>query len=1452
MTMRADQPSQEIASDDFNWQPPKRPRKIFLIPGIVSAVLLMVFAGILWLDSTNGQRWVTNRLAARVSKSGFSIKIGKISGSLFDASQMEAVQLRDLDGTFAIIDAGDLIWQPAALLHRKIDVSDLHIWSARWLREPHFRPGDPHDALLPKGDINIANLRVDRMVVEPGVSSRTFTLAAKGNAVLRDQALVTNLDLTALDAPDRAFIKIQAAPDKDIFDIQARVDAPANGALAALLKWQPGLDLNISGKGSFADWHGALSASTAKAPLANLALHAISGKIYAEGTLAANATLPVLVQKIITLTPNLSGSMSISRPNVLTSIALVGGGMDIAANATIDLEKARLHNTLLKANDVDGQLLSIFEPGLVAKDAHAAISLAGLLRNPEMNLQITAKSFKQNKTEANTVIMTIAGKPLDHSTGQKPLNVTFRSAAVSTGDPAVSRYLTDVNGTGQFLQSGGSITLSGLDVKSRLASMTGLINLDQNTGQLTAVVQQASLPLATGTFGDLPVVVRGTVKRENKTAPLISDITATATTKAWHAPAEVLRFLGDQPQLRGIIQLGQDGSLSSQKLALVGSSGDFTGSGFLHGNTINASLVGTIKNLKALAPDTPITTTKPLPVTFRVEGKINQPRITADVSAPELNVAGFTASKVTAQLAPLDTQRWHIALKGDSEFGPVNLAANARTGVNPSFENITGHIGAAEIDGKSTLVAGKVWQADLSVALKPQGNQAGTLNIVAKLFPDKNRQAFDFNLTSKDLERTFRGKDISIDTANIKGSGLLGSEPALKLQSSGTGIDIGDTHFDQISVTGGGSMRNATFNYSARGSNVSPFDGHGLIITRGSQTELLALSLTLDGTLAHQSIQMANPLVLQKDKNAWQLRPTKLNFATGSIVAAGRKVGENVDTQLTFGETPLVFLDMFSPNLNLTGTATGNAHLVLAGSKLKAGDATITFKRVRRAGLFQSSQPLEINTVLALRDRGLTGTVSTLVNHQPSGDVRFTVARDRSGNLTSGALAGRMTYSGPADALWGLTGLDAHDIRGPLAINAALAGRLDNPDLDGTLRMTNGRYESIELGLIATGVTVDGRFKGSKLAISGASGKLSGGGSFTAGGNVDVSSAKNFPASVNLALDHATVIKRDDLELVVTGPLLASYGTEGGKISGPLVINRMRVKAGQSAAEAVPEMQVRERNRSNRNSATNSVGGHIQTVIKYKIARPFELALNMAAPQKVFVEGLGLNSEWGGDLTVRGNAIKPSISGRLHLIRGTYDFAGRRFSVDRGTVNFQGQDTLNPVLALSASTNVANRSTKDAVTALINIAGTAQLPQISFSSTPSLPQDEILSLILFGSSIETLSPLEAVQLASALAQVSQGGVRNFNILGKAKKLVRIDRLGIVAFDEKNSTGNSISGTAISGGKYIGDRVYVEVTTDGRGYTSTTLEVDLTKTLSILSKVNTLGGTNVAAKWARDY
>ena len=91
---------------------------------------------------------------------------------------------------------------------------------------------------------------------------------------------------------------------------------------------------------------------------------------------------------------------------------------------------------------------------------------------------------------------------------------------------------------------------------------------------------------------------------------------------------------------------------------------------------------------------------------------------------------------------------------------------------------------------------------------------------------------------------------------------------------------------------------------------------------------------------------------------------------------------------------------------------------------------------------------------------------------------------------------------------------------------------------------------------------------------------------------------------------------------------------------------------------------------------------------------------------------------------------------------------------------------------------------------------------------------------------------------------SGGGL---DVVNRLRRTAGIDRLRVSPADKAKGVG-----TVISGGKYLTDRVYLEVSTDGQGYTSTLIEVELTRALSLLSQIATLGGTNVGVKWSKDY
>jgi translocation and assembly module TamB len=59
-------------------------------------------------------------------------------------------------------------------------------------------------------------------------------------------------------------------------------------------------------------------------------------------------------------------------------------------------------------------------------------------------------------------------------------------------------------------------------------------------------------------------------------------------------------------------------------------------------------------------------------------------------------------------------------------------------------------------------------------------------------------------------------------------------------------------------------------------------------------------------------------------------------------------------------------------------------------------------------------------------------------------------------------------------------------------------------------------------------------------------------------------------------------------------------------------------------------------------------------------------------------------------------------------------------------------------------------------------------------------------------------------------------------------------------------------TSIAAGEYIGRRLYVELSTDAQGYSASAIEISLTRSLSILSDVATIGGTSVNLRLKRDY
>ncbi len=423
----------------------------------------------------------------------------------------------------------------------------------------------------------------------------------------------------------------------------------------------------------------------------------------------------------------------------------------------------------------------------------------------------------------------------------------------------------------------------------------------------------------------------------------------------------------------------------------------------------------------------------------------------------------------------------------------------------------------------------------------------------------------------------------------------------------------------------------------------------------------------------------------------------------------------------------------------------------------------------------------------------------------------------------------QLRYAGPADTLWRLTGVELFDLSGPVAIAADAGGRLAEPSIRGLVQLNGARLESAATGTVLTNLRGTGRFGGSRLSIDRLTADAGKGGHVTGTAQFDVSATRGLGIDVRVQAENAQLINTDAIGATVTGPLAFRSSGTGGTISGNVLLTRSRYRLGQaSTATPVPQLRVRE---------INLPGGGEE---EDKPPTPWRVDLHARAPNNLSVSGLGLSSQWSADLHLSGEPDAPAIGGRADLIRGAVDFAGREFQLSRGVIRFTGAAPPDPALDIAADATATD------LDATIRVTGVASKPEISFTSVPALPQDELLSRLLFGTSITKLSAPEALQLASAVAAL-QNGKGGLDPINAVRRVAGLDRLRILPADP--TTG---AGTSVAAGKYINRRLYAEIITDGQGYSATQVEFQVTRWLSLLSSVSTLGRTSGNVRVSKDY
>jgi len=546
------------------------------------------------------------------------------------------------------------------------------------------------------------------------------------------------------------------------------------------------------------------------------------------------------------------------------------------------------------------------------------------------------------------------------------------------------------------------------------------------------------------------------------------------------------------------------------------------------------------------------------------------------------------------------------------------------------------------------------------------------------------------------------------------------------------------------------------------------------------------------------------------------------DLATG-IAQLDRLLGGRVSLSAEAGRTPdrieITTIDLETQQVRLTANGDG------------AGGPVRIDARLANLGLFAPdfSGPL---------------TAAGTVTLQGPEARRITLNLDATGpGGTTAALSGDVIdYARQLDL--------AASGRLPLAlVNAFIQPRALNGTAQYDLRINGAPELAAVSGTVTTqGTTV--ALSGTGLEIDDLSGTATLGQSrvqtdFTAqtrdGGRLSVTGpvglTPGFEAGLRVALDGLVLSDGRIYTTTAEGNVTLDGPLAGGaRIGGVINLGETNLRipsGGGSASVSLPGL--RHINESPASRLTRQRAGLVQSDAGTTTRRrPFDLDLTINAPRRIFVRGRGLDAELGGRLRIGGTTRNVAPDGFFELIRGRFDILGKRLTLSQGRVTMQG--SLDPFLRF-----VADTESGDATIQII-VEGLASDPEITFTSIPDLPQEEVVSRLIFGRGLDTISPLQAAQMASAISTLT--GRSDNDLVGRLR--------GAVGLADLDVTQTEDGDTEVSAGAYLSDDIYTEVTADSAGKQQINLNLDVTRSVTVKGRTSNEGDAGIGVFFERDY
>jgi translocation and assembly module TamB len=1432
-------------------------RAIKIAACVVAMPVVVAAAGLGVLQTGGGKTWLAAQLASELSSPGQPARVESLTGFAPFDLRVGHIELGDAGGAWLTIDNARLAWSPAALLRGKLRIDRLDAESIEFIRlpAPSGTPDNEPFALprLPVA-VELRELAIGRFGVGPALSGADDAAASMtASGALASGHADLALNLTRADRqPGSGIVTAHYDRAKDALDLDLAVEEPTGILLDAALGRADKLPLSVSlhGGGPLDAWRGQFKLAAGPYIHADAALEiaqTVGARFAVTGTAAVAALLtedarPVVGNdahfRIVFAEDGRGGTMLAPSRIDLAALTMTAEGATIDAGGLSGKMHFGVPDTAgltplvgaaaQGAIDLDAVFSGTVERPKISLVQHSPLTIDGITMDGlTLDAALTQIGKKKDPNPSFDVTLDAEAKTLhaaDSVYGSLALHLSGRTDVAGT---AVDLRDFGVTGAGIAIKGHGSFKDHVAEGKADLAAT-----------DLAIVGRAIGHPLSGSATATVSVTANG-AKSDLR-------LTATADKLRSFIPA-VDAMLADKVAVAVNGSRAADGRIALGGLTLESRRAKIEGDGTFNpmDGRIDGNLKAGLADLSALSGvmQSPLAGTGG--VTAKISGTLDRPGIDATATLDRLAFGAMRIDHLDAKIHAPDglagvasatgniasgklAETFDAAFRADRQtyrIDRLHLAGDGGT-VDGALafggQRISGRLNAAIGDlSLWSGVAGAPLAGKITVdANLPSGGGQGPINITA------DKIVYD----TTGLKQAALSGRISGDLAHPSGDLDL---TLAGLAASGVSLTTGEAHIAARGTQG-------DFRTHLVGRADGPIDlAVAGSFDRGKAATAIRLT-TLQAMLGvGNTLTLSRPVTFAIAPDGYRMTGLALAVNGGTVQGDAALSDKQMAAELTFKSLPLHPLALLAGKTAIGGTIDGG--IVLSGTPARP-NARLSL--VSRTLDLQTDGPLP-RPALALTAKAdwqgervnldiaaTTGTGEQLAL-SGSAPLAFDLATLTAHAPANPSLALKIAGGGRIENLASVIPLGEDRMSGQLSVDVAVAGTLEAPLPSGRIAITGGRYADMALGAQIDAIDLAITGHGQRFVLDHMTATDGGTGKLTASGSLDLSRA---PAVTDFTLNFTdfTVARTDDATISTDGDLRLDGSLKAMTVSGKLGVRHAELYIPDRLPTSVVTLDVTE------------IGGKQpgDAAPKAEPVAPVALRIALDAPDRIFIRGHGVTSEWRGHVDITGTTDAPILVGQLAVSNGTIDLLGQSFSINRGLVGFNGGQGVNPTLDVQAG------ATAGGITANVNVTGVAGNPKIALSSTPALPQDEILARVLFGQTVGSLTTSQGIQLAAAAATLAQGGP---GVMDRVRRSIGLDRLDVNSTSTTGSNSSASKGTTVSGGKYIANGVFIGVAQGISGTGSEAkVEVEITPNVSVNSTFGTVSGSGFGAKYSVDY